>query len=64
MPISEFQFSSVLVFLRNVLKIHGDKDVIELIEYTNICLTDFGQKWSNFGQILVRFSGKIGQIVS
>ena len=47
-------------FLENVLKIQRHKKIIELIEYTNISWSDFGQKRSNYGQIF----GKIGQIVS
>ena len=50
--------------MKNVLKIHQDKEVIKLMEYTNISWSDFGQKISTLGQILVRFLGKIGQIVS
>ena len=34
------------------------------MKYTNISWSYFGQKRSNVGQILVRFLGKIGQIVS
>ena len=30
----------------------------------NVFWSDFCQKWSDVGQILVRFSGTIGQIVS
>ena len=33
-------------------------------EYQNVFWSDFCQKWLDFGQMLVRFSGKIGQIVS
>ena len=33
--------------------------MIELMEYANISLSNFGQK----GGILVRFLGKIGQII-
>ena len=51
-------------FLKHVLEIHRDKELIEVIEYQNVFWSDFCQKWSDFGQILVRFSGKIGQIVS
>ena len=50
--------------MENVLRIHRDKEIIKVIEYTNISWSDFGQKKSNFGQILVRYLGKIGQIVS
>ena len=46
--------------MKNVLIIHRDKEIIELIEYINISWLDFGQK----GRILVRFLGKVGEIVS
>ena len=36
---------------------------MELIEYTNIFCSDFCQKRSNIGQILVRFLGRIDEIV-
>ena len=51
-------------FLKHVIKIHRDKELVEIIEYQNVFWSDFCQKWSDFGQILVKFSGKIGQIVS
>ena len=38
-------------FLKNVLKIHQEKETIELIEFTNISWSDFGRKRSDFGQI-------------
>jgi len=38
-------------FLENVLKIQRHKKIIELIEYTNISWSDFGQKRSDFRQI-------------
>ena len=50
--------------MKPALEIHRDKELIEVIEYQNIFWSDFCQKWLDFGQILVRFSGKIGQIVS
>ena len=50
-------------FLKHVLEIHRDKELIEVIEYENIFWSYLCQKWSDFGQILVRFLGKIGQIV-
>ena len=49
--------------MKNVLKIHGDKEIIDFIVYTNVSWSDFGQKRLSFGQTLVRFLGKIGQIV-
>ena len=62
---TNFSFLQVfLKFLTNVLNIHRDKEIIEFIEYINISWSDFGQKSSNFGQILVRYLGKIGQILS
>ena len=52
------------MFLKNVRKIHRKKEIIEFIEYISTSLSDFAQKRSNFDQILVRYIGKIGQIVS
>ena len=60
MAIQEFQFLEVLKkFSKNALKVHRDKEVIELTEYTNIFWSDFWQKRSNIGQILVRFLSKL-----
>ena len=42
--------------------IESHRDLI--IEYQNVFWSDFCQKWLDFGQILVRFSDKFGQIVS
>ena len=47
-----------------MLNIHRKKEIFELIEYTNISWSDFGQNMLNFSQILVRSTGKISQIVS
>ena len=47
-------------FLKHVLEIHRDKELIEIIEYQNVFWSDFVKN----GRTLVRFSGKIGQIVS
>ena len=47
-----------------MLEIHEDKELIEIIECHSVFMSDFCQKWSDFGQIFVRFAGKIGQIVS
>ena len=50
-------------FLKHILKIHLVKELIEIIEYQNVFWSDFCHKWLDVGQILVPFSGKIGQIV-
>ena len=53
-----FSFLEVIQkFLKNVLKIHRDKDHIKLIKYADISWSDIGQKRSKFGQNLVRFLG-------
>ena len=49
-------------FLRHALEIHRDKELIDVREYENVFWSDFCQKLSDFGQILDRFPGKIGQI--
>ena len=51
-------------FLKHLLKIHRDKGLIEVVEFQNVFWSEFYQKWLDFGQILVRLLGKIGQIVS
>ena len=51
-------------FLKHLLEIHRDKELIEVIEYQNVFWSDFCQKWFDFGQILVRLLGEIGKIVS
>ena len=38
-------------FLKHVLEIHRDKELIEIIEYKNVFLSDLRQEWSDFGQI-------------
>ena len=51
------------MFLKHVLEIHREIELIEIIKYQNVFWSDFCQKWFDFGQILVRFLGKISQIV-
>ena len=46
------------MLLKNVGEIHQNKELIELIGYHKIFWSDFGLKWSDFGQILVRLSGE------
>ena len=50
-------------FLKHVVEIHRVKEFTEVIEYKNVFWSDFCQKWLDFGSDLVRFSGKIGQVV-
>ena len=42
-------------YLKHLLEIHGDKELIEVIEYQNVFWSDFRQKmvgfWSYFGQM-------------
>ena len=49
-------------FLKHILEIHGDKDLIEDIEYQNVLWSYFVKK----GRILARFRSdfQVGQIVS
>ena len=51
------------MFLKHILEIHRDRELMEVIEYQNVFWSDSCQKWLDFDQILVRFPVKIYQIV-
>ena len=45
-------------FLKHILEIHRELELIEVMEYQNVFFSDFCQKWSNVGQILIRLLRK------